>query len=161
MLKLKISRGILILSMTLLIITVTGLIVILSINNKATSVQSRLQQINVGFDIYYPSPLPSGMKVEPNALNVDQNIVNYLISDESGGTINVSQQALPKTQLGTELPKTREVQVDAGKAAISRFDSKSAAIIIKNDSSMIIINSKAAISDSKLNELLASLKAVK
>lgn len=142
-----------ILVITLIIGVVSMWIFLRDSNGTLTKIRS----LNPPFTAYYPSRLPDGVTISEKSLSYDDGVLIYTIATSSGA-LSLSQQPLPEGRLQTELPKTKELQVQAGKATITRFGHDRVIVTITNEESLLILNGSFKISDSELEPILQALK---
>lgn len=136
-------------------------IVLFSYSQKA-SYLDELRNIKTSYTIYAPDRLDDSLSFSYDSIAYSQGILFYDIkSTTTDGTISVSQQLAPTEKIPVELPKTKELQVEAGRAIISRFSDDKTIVTITNQQSILTLNIPFQISDAKLTSTLESFKAVR
>lgn len=119
----------------------------------------RLRKLKTSYTIYAPVNLDKPLVFSPTSVLYSQGVLFYDVTSE-GKSISVSQQAAPNKKIPMELPKTKELQVDAGRTIISRFNNDRVVVSITNQQSIITLNIPFQISDAMLVSLLESFQAV-
>jgi hypothetical protein len=142
-------------------VIVTLLIITLGLYTRAKSntIPSAIRTAQVSYTIYFPKQLPKGLKMTSDATS-NRDVLTFRIASHQGGNIVVSQQMLPSRALTTKLPATKEIQVAAGKATISRFTSNQSVVTITNSQSFLTLNIKDKLSDDTLIALLESFQPI-
>ena len=89
---------------------------------------------SVGFDIIYPTNMPSGYRIAPGSFDLANGSLTFTINTDEGLVVSVSEQLIPSgmssaDQLvpapsGIKVTDVEDIELTGGKSAYSKWDGK-------------------------------------
>lgn len=134
----------------------TGIFFLLINPNSSEKFQGELQALDTNFALYYPDKLPETIKLSPNSVHQDGDLVTYSLT-QGASTIFVAQQPRPNQM--EEVNKIKDVASPLGKAYIANLDKRSVGFLL-TDETLVIISSTDNLEAATLEALLQNVTAL-
>ncbi len=114
----------------------------------------------VSFPVYFPTPLPAGLRLVDGSFAASHGIVSYTLTTVNGKQLAVTIQANPSDGSQDQLSGSQEFRTLEGKAYVVDFDDRTTGSLV-TDKAWVIVNSPEPIGADLMHQVLSDLAPAK
>ena len=100
---------------------------------------------------------PAGFKLDTQSIQYEQGVLFYILTDESGNKVTISQQKVPDEFVGSVPQGDEKIEASYGTGGISLQPDRTTANILSNDDVFILINADVSVDIDSVKTISRSL----